>query len=132
MVDRTNGRRFVGALRAAGVSVVTLADVWGEPQAQDIPDPTWISYAAERGYTALTADDDLRYAPSNKQALTNSGLRVLCFPNGNLPWRTQVGRVLAHLLEIDRLITEVPGPWMAKLYGDGVKIVWPPELRTLP
>ncbi len=132
MVDRTNGRRFVGALRAAGVSVVTLADVWGEQQAQDIPDPMWISHAAERGYTGLTADDDLRYAPSNKQALTNSGLRVFCFPNGNLPWRTQVGRVLAHLLEIDRLVTDVPGPWMAKLYGYGVEIVWPPELRTLP
>ena len=53
MVDRTSGRRFVVALRAAGVSVVTLADVWGEQQAQDIPDPMWISHAAERGYTAL-------------------------------------------------------------------------------
>ena len=132
MVDRISGRRFVVALRAAGVSVVTLADVWGEQQAQDIPDPMWISHAAERGYTGITADDDLRYAPSNKQALTNSGLRVFCFPNGNLPWQTQVGRVLAHLLEIDRLVTEVPGPWMAKLYGGRVEIVWPPELRTLP
>jgi hypothetical protein len=28
------------------VSVVTLADVWGKQQAQDIPDPMWISYAA--------------------------------------------------------------------------------------
>jgi hypothetical protein len=85
MVDRTNGHRFVGAFRAAGVSVVTLADVWGKQQAQDIPDPMWISYAAGRGYTGLTADDDLRYAPSNKHALINSGLQVFCFPNGNLP-----------------------------------------------
>jgi hypothetical protein len=92
----------------------------------------WISYAAGRGYTGRTADDDLHYVPSNKQALTNSGLRVFYFPNGNLPWRTQVARVLAHLLETDRLVTEVPGPWMAKLYSDGVEIVWPPELRTLP
>lgn len=92
----------------------------------------WISHAAERGYTGLTADDDLRYAPLNKQALTNSGLQVCCFLNGNLRWRTQVDRVLAYLPEIGRLVTEVPGPWMVKLYGDGVQIVWPPESRTLP
>lgn len=62
MVDRTNGRRFIAALRAADLSVVTLADVWGEQQAQGIPDPMWISHAAERGFVGLTADDDLRYA----------------------------------------------------------------------
>lgn len=129
MVDRTNGLRFAGALSAAGLAVVTLADVWGKQEAQDIFDPTWIRYAAERNYVGVTADDDLRYSPQNKAALLETGLQVFCFPNGNLPWKTQVGRMFAHLPEMERLIAEVPGAWMAKLYADSVAIVWPPSLK---
>ncbi len=131
MVDRTNGLRFAGALTAAGLAVVTLADVWGKQEAQEILDTAWIRHAAEQNYIGVTADDDLRYSPQNKVALIETGLQVFCFPNGNLPWRTQVGRMLAHLPEMERLIAEVPGTWMAKLYADSVAIVWPPNLRSL-
>ena len=79
-------------------------------------------------YVGVTADDDLRY--SHKALLIETVLQVFCFPNNNLPWRTQVGRLLAHLPEMERLIEEVPGAWMAKLYAESVTIVWPPDLRS--
>jgi hypothetical protein len=80
MLDRTNGLRFAGALSAAGLTVVTLADVWGKQEAQDIADPVWIRHATERNFVGVTAGDDLRYSPQNKTALIETGLQVFCFP----------------------------------------------------
>jgi hypothetical protein len=118
-------------LSAAGLTVVTLADIWGKLNAQDIADPVWIRHAAERNFAGVTADDDLRYSPHNKAALIETGLQVFCFPNGNLPWKTQADRMLTHIREMERLIAEVPGAWMAKMYADSVAIAWPPSLRSL-
>jgi len=93
-------------------------------------DPAWIHYAAAHGMVGLTVDDAIRYPP-NKQALVESKLQVFCFPNGNLTWKVQVGRILSHLDRMERYIAEVPGAWLAKVYQHDVEIVWPPEVRTI-
>ena len=44
MVDRTNGKRFTLALRAAGLKVTTLKDVWGKLPSQHIESAVCCAY----------------------------------------------------------------------------------------
>jgi hypothetical protein len=69
LVDRSLGSRSVpAALRAAGLAVCTLADIYGEQQSQLISDPEWISYAAEHDLVVLCKDDWIRRRPLERRA----------------------------------------------------------------
>lgn len=58
LIDRSLGRLEVAmALRSAGLTVRTLADVYGEEAAQETEDTEWIRLAAERGWIVLCKDD---------------------------------------------------------------------------
>lgn len=50
LADRNLGKRVVGALRAAGETVHTLAEVFGEAESQVTDDDSWIAYAGSKGW----------------------------------------------------------------------------------
>ncbi|HEY0638042.1 MAG TPA: hypothetical protein VGD67_10375 [Pseudonocardiaceae bacterium] len=123
-MDRTQGRRLVDGLRAAGLDVTTFADVWGDHAARR-SDVDWIRWAAAHRRVALTADESIGYLEAKRHAILASRLQVLCFPQGGLPVAERLRRVLALAGAIDRLATRRPGPWLATLYDDRLIVTWP-------
>ena len=124
-VDRTHGRRFVEQLRAAGLDVTTMADVWGDGAAQRT-DLDWIRWAGARRRIALTADDSIHLLRAKRETIQAVRLQVFCFPHGNLPVADRVRRVLRRRSAMARLAADHPGPWLAVLYDDRAAITWPP------
>lgn len=124
-VDRTLGRRFVERVRAGGLEVTTMADVWGDGCAAR-SDVDWIRWAGARRRVALTADESIRYLRAKRDAIVAVRLQVFCFPHSALPVAEQVRRVLALRSAMERLAAERPGPWLAALYDGRAAVTWPP------
>jgi hypothetical protein len=56
-IDRSLGRHTVpAALRQAGVTVHTMADVYGERVGQGLDDEEWVRDAGQRGWSVLMKD----------------------------------------------------------------------------
>ena len=123
-VDRTHGLRFVEQLRAAGLEVTTMADIWGDA-AGERSDVDWIRWAGARRRLALTADDSIHLLRAKRDAILTVRLQIACFPHGNLTVAERARRVLTLHPAIQRLVTERPGPWLAVLYDDRVTLTWP-------
>lgn len=60
-LDRSLGRLRVPArLRASGLRVVTLAEHYGIPADEAVPDNAWLRLTAQRGWIAFTKDRRIR------------------------------------------------------------------------
>jgi hypothetical protein len=60
-IDRSLGRVVVpAALRAAGLVVHTMADVYGERIGQGLKDDTWLRDVGKHGWVVLMKDDAIR------------------------------------------------------------------------
>jgi PIN like domain len=123
-VDRTLGRRFVERLRAGGLDVTTMADIWGEGAAQR-SDVDWIRWAGARRRVALTADESIHFLRAKRDAVVAVRLQIFCFPHTVLPVGEQARRVLSLHPAMERLAADRPGPWLATLYDDRTAITWP-------
>jgi hypothetical protein len=125
-VDRTHGRRFVEQLRAGGLEVTTMTDVWGAGAAER-SDVDWIRWAGARRRAALTADDSIHHLRAKRDAIQAVRLQIFAFPHGNLTVAEQARRVLALRPSMERLAAERPGPWVAVLYDGRVAVTWPAD-----
>jgi len=123
-VDRTHGRRFVEQLRAGGLEVTTMADVWGAGAAER-SDVDWIRWAGARRRVAITADDSIHFLRAKRDAIQAVRLQIFCFPHSSLTVAEQVRRVLTLRPSMERLAAERPGPWVAVLYDGRAAITWP-------
>lgn len=67
-LDRSLGRIGVPSLlRAAGLRLTTLAEHYGVPQDENVPDEEWLALAGERGWVVFMKDYRVRYnAPNAK------------------------------------------------------------------
>lgn len=124
VVDRTHGRRFVEQLRAGGIEVTTMADVWGASAAER-SDVDWIRWAGARRRVALTADDSIRFLRAKRDAIQAVRLQVFYFPHSTLTVAEQARRVLALRSSMERLAAERPGPWLAVLSATRAIPTWP-------
>lgn len=77
-VDRSLGKSIVEGLRAAGLVVHSMADIYGEEEAQRLPDEVWLRDAGENDWIVLTKDDAIRRRPAERDALTAAEVRVFC------------------------------------------------------
>src|ERR1700761_3033300 len=101
-IDRSLGRRIVpDALRAAGVTVHTMADVYGEEIGQGLRDETWLLDAGRRGWGVLMKDDAIRRRPAEREALVEGGVRAFCLTNAQLRGEDQARRFVDNL---DRIL----------------------------
>jgi hypothetical protein len=81
-VDRSLGRiRVPGRLRAAGWELTTLAEHYGIPADEDIPDIEWLTLAGTRGWAVLMKDDRIRRRPAEQAALKAAGVHAFCIAN---------------------------------------------------
>ncbi len=82
-IDRDLGRiAFPDGLRAAGLSIVTIAEHYGVQASEQIEDETWMFEAAEHDWPVFCCDSQhrKRRRPAERAALLSSGLRELMTP----------------------------------------------------
>lgn len=80
-VDRSLGKSIVEGLREAGLSVRSMAEVYGERPGQLLADEVWLRDAGEHDWIVLTKDDAIRHRPAERDALTEAAVRVFCLTN---------------------------------------------------
>jgi PIN like domain len=127
LVDRSLGRLAVPeALRALGLTVHTLADVYGEEAAQETEDVEWIRLAAQRGWVVLCKDDRIRRRPAERDALMEGNVRAFCLTNANLGFDAQAAYFRTNHRRIVQAARK-PGPYLYGVYKDTIKKLWPAE-----
>jgi hypothetical protein len=125
-VDRSLGKGIVDGLRAAGLTVHSMAEVYGEVKAQRLPDETWLRDAGKNGWIVLTKDDPIRRRPAERDALTDAAVRVFCLTNRNLRGVEQTARFVSNRHRIIRQARK-PGPYIYGVYEKGLKHLWPTD-----
>ena len=110
-LDRSLGRRQVPELlRAAGLRLRTLAEVYGIPADETIPDVDWLTRAGREGWVVLMKDDRIRYRPTERAAVIDHRVRAFCLTSGNLRARDMAALYLAVLDPLAEACTQ-PGPF---------------------
>lgn len=124
LVDRSLGKSIVEGLRAAGLTVHSMADVYGEKRAQHLADEVWLRDAGENDWIVLTKDDAIRRRPAERDALTEASVRVFCLTNRNLRGTEQTERFVSNRHRILRQARK-SGPYIYGVYEKGLKRLWP-------
>jgi aryl-alcohol dehydrogenase-like predicted oxidoreductase len=123
-VDRSLGKSIVEALRATGLTVYSMADVYGEKRAQRLADEVWLRDAGKNDWIVLTKDDAIRRRPAERDALTDAAVRAFCLTTAQLRGAEQIERFLHNRHRILRQARR-PGPYIYGVYESGLKRLWP-------
>lgn len=123
-VDRSLGKSIVEGLRATGLAVHSMADIYGEKRAQRLDDEIWLRDAGKNDWIVLTKDDAIRRRPAERDALTEAAVRVFCLTNRNLRGTEQIERFVSNRYRILRQ-SRKPGPYIYGVYEKGLKRLWP-------
>jgi hypothetical protein len=123
-VDRSLGKSIVVALREAGLSVHSMADVYGEEEAQRLPDEVWLRDAGRNNWAVLTKDDAIRRRPAERDALIEAGVRVFCLTAAQLRGSEQIERFLVNRERIVRQ-ARADGPYIYGVYAKEIRRLWP-------
>ncbi len=100
LADRNLGKRVVTTLREAGYTVHTLAEVFGESEAQLVTDENWIALAGGHGWAALTKDSRIRQRPAERDAVTTHDVLLFALANANLGFTEMADALLAAMPRI--------------------------------
>lgn len=69
-LDRSLGRiKVPRLLRDAGLNPVTLAEHYGIPADESVPDEDWLQLSGERGWAVFMKDTRIRYNPAERAAV---------------------------------------------------------------
>ena len=121
-IDRDLGRiAFPDGLRAAGLSIVTIAEHYGVQASEQIEDETWMFEAAEHDWPVFCCDSKhrKRRRPAERAALLDSGLREFVL-NGNVTAQENVVRVRVNLEAIATACTR-PGPFVYRIHPNRIE-----------
>ncbi len=123
-IDRDLGRiAFPAGLRAAGLTVVTLAEHYGVVESEAVTDEEWMFEAARRSWPVFCCDSKhrRRRRPAERRALLDSGLKEFVF-NGNVVAQENVRRALANL---DRIVAACArsGPFVYRVHPDRIELL---------
>lgn len=112
LLDRSLGSVQVPRiLRAAGLRLQTLVDVYGSPDDERIEDPDWLRHAGEHGWVVFMKDQRIRYREVERAAVQDSNVRAFCLSSGNLRSSEMAGHFLARLDAITEACAD-PGPFL--------------------
>lgn len=124
LVDRSLGKSIVVALRSEGFTAHSLADIYGEREAQRLPDEAWLRDAGDNGWVVLTKDDAIRRRPAERDALIAAGARVFCLTSAQLRGAEQIQRFVANRDRIFRQ-SRKEGPFIFGVYPAEIRRLWP-------
>lgn len=120
-LDRSLGRRQVPSmLRAAGLRLHTLAEVYGIPADEDVPDTAWLQLAGQRGWPVLMKDAQIRYRLAERAALVTHRAQAFCLTSGNLRAAQMAEQYLAVVDDLARAC-EAPGPFLYAVSARGLR-----------
>lgn len=123
-VDRSLGKSIVEALRATGLTVHSMADVYGEKRAQRLADEVWLRDAGKNDWIVFTKDDAIRRRPAERDALTDAAVRAFCLTTAQLRGAEQIERFVHNRHRILRQAGKA-GPYIYGVYESGLKRLWP-------
>jgi len=123
-VDRSLGKSIVEALRDVGLTVHSMADIYGEKRAQRLADEVWLRDAGENDWIVLTKDDAIRRRPAERDALTEAEVRAFCLTSAQLRGTEQIERFINNRNRILRQARK-SGPYIYGVYESGLKRLWP-------
>lgn len=122
-LDRSLGRRQVPELlRAAGLRLHTLAEVYGIPEDETVADVDWLARAGGAGWVVLMKDERIRYRAAERDALVDHRVRAFCLTSGNLRAADMAQLYLDGLGKITALCAE-PGPFLYVVSRGGIRPV---------
>jgi PIN like domain len=116
-IDRDLGRHaFPEGLRHAGLIVVTLAEYYGIPRDQEIPDHQWMVEAAQHGWPVLGCDSQhrRRRRPAERAVLIDAGVQNFIL-NGSVSAVENVERVVRNLAAI-LAACDTPGTFVYRVH----------------
>jgi len=120
-LDRSLGRKGVpDRLRAAGLTVVTLAEHYGVPADEDVADEVWLELVARRGWIAFMKDRRVRTREG--WAVNLYGARCFCLhPSRGLKVQAMADCYLNNLAAI-RAACIRPGPFFYHVGENGIRL----------
>ncbi len=122
-LDRSLGRRQVpNLLRAAGLRLRTLAEVYGVPADEQVQDVDWLGRAGDEGWAVLMKDERIRYRPAERAAVIAHGVRAFCLTSGNLRAAAMAHQYLSTLDDIAAACQQ-PGPFLYAVSTTGLRRV---------
>jgi hypothetical protein len=125
LVDRSLGLHVVPSrLRAAGLQIVTLADIYGEQAAQAARDEEWLQLAGERDLVVLTNDRAIRRRTDERATVERFGVRVFCVAGSPMTGEETAERLLTNRHRIVQR-SRRPGSWICHVYATSIEQKWP-------
>ena len=124
-IDRSLGRHVVAdAFRAEGLTVHTLASVYGEQEGQHVADEDWLRVAGTEGWLVLMKDDSIRRRPAEIAAVQEAAVRAFCVTNASLTGRQYADLLVIHRHRIIQRGRHA-GPYIYGVYEVGLRQLWP-------
>jgi hypothetical protein len=86
-------------------------------------DPDWLPVVGSTGLVVLTRDKKIRTRPIERQTLLRHNVRAFFQTSGgNLTLFDQLRVWLRYWDNMEELVANEPGPWLASVTGNGVRI----------
>ena len=115
-LDRSLGRiKVPHLLRNAGLRLITLAEHYGIPEDEDIPDEQWLKLASSQNRVVFMKDKRIRYNPLERQVVEAFAVRCFCLASQQLPAHEMAARFLHNLDAITQACQE-DGPFIFAVY----------------
>jgi hypothetical protein len=122
-VDRSLGRiKVPRILRAAGLGLVTLAEHYGTPQDENVPDIEWLGLAGANRWPVLMKDAAVATNQAELKALRAHDAQCFCLAEQGLPAYRMAAWFLNSLEGIS-MACESPGPFLYKVGETGLQLV---------
>lgn len=128
-VDRSLGAVQVPTLlRAAGFSIVTMREHYGEDSAQSVKDEDWIRLTAEKGWLGFNKDDAIRRNALERDTVMATGARLFCVPSANIMAQLVAARFIANIGAIAAAAMS-DGPYIYAVYTSTIRRLVPEAER---
>jgi len=113
----TGGQKLARALRDAGYEV----HLHNEHLPEGTDDVSWIRFAAERNWIAITRDKRIRSSPLELNALLTAGLAAFFISSGELTGDEIRDRLLKFLPQMLEYWRRTPRPFLATVTASGIR-----------
>lgn len=96
-----------------------MADHYGTPADENIPDTEWLKMVGDKGWVALTKDKRIRSQTENRKSLTKNGVRCFCIMDQSLSGDDLAARFLNNEERIVGACRQ-PGPFFYAVYSNNI------------
>jgi hypothetical protein len=115
-VDRSLGSvQLPTLLRAAGFTLTTMSEHYGEHQAQLVADVDWITLVAQQNWIGFHKDANIRRNMVERQTVIASAARMFCVPNAKITAQDLANRYIANFAAI-AAAAQHPGPFIYSVH----------------